>query len=123
VPSQTQQVTLRAVERGGGEIVPVKLHIHGEFGENLVPFDRQRIPNAAWFEDYSVDFVHGGTWDGGGKDPHPCTYIPGETRINLPSGKVYVEVSKGFEIRPVRKVIDVTPDTEEVVIEIEKVLA
>jgi hypothetical protein len=35
---------------------------------------------------------------------------------------VYVEVSKGFEIKPVRKVVEVTPETQEVVIEIEKVL-
>jgi hypothetical protein len=54
--------------------------------------------------------------------PHYCTYIPGETIIDLPLGKVYVEISKGFEIRPVRTVVEVTPDTEEIVIEIEKVL-
>ena len=37
-------------------------------------------------------------------------------------GKVYVEVSKGFEIRPVRKMVEVTPQTQEIEIEIEKVL-
>jgi hypothetical protein len=110
------------VERGSGKAVPVKLHAHGEWGENLVPLDRHRIPNAAWFEDYSVDFMHGGYWDGSLSDPHYCTYIPGQTRIDLPPGSVYLEVSKGFEIRPVRKVIDVTPDMEEIIIEIEKVL-
>jgi hypothetical protein len=122
VAAQSQPVTLRVVERGSGRVVPVKLHAHGEWGESLVPLDRHRIPNAAWFEDYSVDFVNGGYWDGSSKNPHPCTYIPGETRINLPPGKVYFEVSKGFEIRPVRKVIDVTSETEEIVIEIERVL-
>jgi hypothetical protein len=35
---------------------------------------------------------------------------------------VFIEVSKGFEIRPVRKVVEVTPATQEIVIEIEKVL-
>ena len=53
---------------------------------------------------------------------HHCTYIAGETRIKLPLGKVYVEASKGFEVRPVRKAIEITTSTEEVVVKIEKVL-
>jgi hypothetical protein len=122
VPAARQRVTLRAVERGTGKTVSVKLHVHGEWGEYLAPTDRHRILNPAWFEDYSVDFYHGGTWDGGGVKTHACTYIPGETTIDLPLGDVYVEVSKGFEIRPVRQVIEVTPATREITIEIEKVL-
>ena len=114
VTPATQRVTLRAVERGSNKSVPVKLHIHGEWGEYLTPVDRHRIPNPAWFEDYSVDFSHLST--------HSCTYIPGETSIDLPLGRVYLEVSKGFEIRPVRKVIDISPGTEEIVVEVEKVL-
>jgi hypothetical protein len=114
VTPATQRVTLRAVERGSSKSVPVKLHVHGEYGEYLAPVDRHRIPNPAWFEDYSADFSHLST--------HSCTYIPGETSIDLPVGRVYLEVSKGFEIRPVHKVIEVSPDTKEIVVEIEKVL-
>ena len=114
VAPSKQRVTLRTVEQGSNKSVPVKLHVHGEWGEYLTPVDRHRILNPAWFEDYSVDFAHLGT--------HSCTYIPGETTIDLPLGKVYVEVSKGFEIRPVRKVFEVTPATKEIVIEIERVL-
>jgi len=114
VPQASQRVTLRAVEKGTGRSVPVKLHLHGQAGEYLPPIDRHRIPNPAWFEDYSTDFIHLGS--------HYCTYIPGETRVNLPLGRVYVEISKGFEIRPVRTVVEVTRETQEIVIEIEKVL-
>jgi hypothetical protein len=114
VTPATQRVTLRAMERNSGKPVPVKLHVHGEWGEYLAPIDRHRILNPAWFEDYSVDFAHLGT--------HYCTYIPGETTIYLPQGKVYVEVSKGFEMRPVRQVVEVTPETQEIVVEIERVL-
>ena len=114
VTPATQRVTLRAVEKDTGKAVPVKLHVHGEVGEYLAPIDRHRIPNPAWFEDYSVDFAHLGT--------HYCTYIPGETQIVLPTGRVYIEISKGFEIKPIRTVVEVTPATEEIVIEIEKVL-
>jgi len=114
VAPATQRITLRAVEHGSGKCVPAKLHVHGEWGEYLAPVDRHRILNSAWFEDYSVDFAHLGT--------HSCTYISGETTIDLPLGEVYVEVSRGFEIRPVRKMFEVTPATQEIVIEIEKVL-
>jgi len=123
VKRATQRVTIRAVEQGSRRAVPVKLHVHGAWGEYLAPTDRHRIPNSAWFEDYSVDFVHGGTWGGDVNNPHYCTYIPGETQIDLPLGSVFIEISKGFEIRPVRKVVEVTPDTSEIVIEIEKVLS
>jgi hypothetical protein len=128
VAPATQRVALRTLERDSGNRVAVKLHVHGEWGEYLAPVDRHRILNPAWFEDYSVDFAH--------LDPplmgfypfaepvqaHSCTYVPGETTIDLPQGKVHIEVSKGFEIRPVRKVVEVTPATQEIVVKIEKVL-
>jgi hypothetical protein len=122
VPEATQPVRLRAMEVETNRCVPVKLHVHGRWGEYLAPVDRHRILNAAWFEDYGVDFVHGGTWDGGSANAHFCTYIPGQTTIKLPLGPVYVEVSRGFEIRPVRKVVEVVPGMKEIVIEIQKVL-
>jgi hypothetical protein len=109
-----QKVRIKVIEKGSGKVVPVKFHAHGETGEYLAPIDRHRQPNYDWFEDYSVDFVHQGT--------HNCTYINGETLINLPQGKVYIEVSKGFEISPLRKVFEISPETEEITIEIEKTL-
>jgi len=115
VPPARQKVKIRVLEKDSRKPVAVKLHVHGESGEYLAPVDRHRIPNDAWFEDYSVDFVHNGS--------HICTYIPGETQIKLPVGKVYIEVSKGFEIKPVRKVVTISEDTEEVEIEIDKVLS
>lgn len=109
-----QRVKLKVVEAGTGKTVAVKLHVHGREGEYLAPIDRHRIPNPCWFEDYSCDFLHRGV--------HYCTYIPGETRMDLPLGTVYVEISKGFEIRPVRKTARVTRATSEIVVEVSKVL-
>jgi hypothetical protein len=118
-PAQ-QPVKLRVIEHASGKVVPVKLHVHGEWGEYLAPVDRHRILNPAWFEDYSVDFLHvnPSNW----AFNHASTYINGETTLKLPQGKVYIEVSKGFEIRPVRKVVEVTAGTQEIVLEVEKVL-
>ncbi|MHB0858775.1 MAG: CehA/McbA family metallohydrolase [Anaerolineae bacterium] len=114
VAPATQRVTLRVLERGGTTPVAVKLHVHGQAGEYLAPVDRHRLPNYGFFQDYSVDFGHRGM--------HACTYIPGETVLDLPLGWVYLEVSKGFEIRPLRRVLEVGPDTREVTIEVERVL-
>jgi hypothetical protein len=111
----TQRVTIKVIEKYSRRLVAAKLHVHGAAGEYLAPLDRHRIINPAWFEDYSADFMH--AWQ------HSTTYIPGETVIDLPLGTVYLEISKGFEIRPVRKTIQVTGDMREVVVEIEKVLS
>jgi hypothetical protein len=114
-----QRVKLRVVEKGSKKPVAVKLHAHGEAGEYLAPVDRHRIPNPSWFEDYSADFVHFDSLTG---DRHHCSYIPGEATLDLPLGKVYLEVSKGFEIRPVRRVVEIARSTKTVTLGIDRVL-
>ncbi len=121
VPPAGQSVRLRVVERAGGNPTAVRLHVHGAWGEYLAPVDRHRILNPAWFEDYSVDFLHVDGWANRARG-HACTYIPGETTLKLPLGPVFIEVFKGFEIKPVRRVFEITAQTEEIVIELEKVL-
>ena len=118
VAAAAKMVRLRVCDARTHQPVPVKLHVHGAAGEYLAPVDRHRILNPAWFEDYSVDFAHY-SW---GPDLHACTYIHGETTLSLPLGKIFLEVSKGFEIRPVRRTVAVSADTEEITIEVEKVL-
>jgi len=114
VGSADQVVTFHVVEKGTGKPLDAKLHIHGEAGEYLPPDVHHRAPNVNWFQDYGAHYSHQGK--------HHCVYIPGEARVRLPLGKVYVEVSKGFEVRPVRKVVRVTKATQEVTVELEKVL-
>jgi hypothetical protein len=111
----TQRVRIRVRENASGKPVPVKLHIHGESGEYLPPVDRHRQPNGGWFEDYAPEFQNRGR--------HYCTYIQGETIVDLPLGNVYLEVSKGFEIRPIRRTIRVERSTETIDLSIEKLLA
>jgi hypothetical protein len=120
VPRSMRRIQLRVMEKGGSAPVPVKLHVHGSAGEYIAPVDRHRIPNPAWYEDYSVDFVHRA--DSTSSAAHWCTYISGETTIDVPLGAVYIEVSRGFEISPVRKRIVVSPSTERIEIELERVL-
>ena len=112
-PSE-QRVTVRVLAKDSGTPVAVKLHVHGEAGEYLPPLHLHRYPNSNWFEDYSPEFQHNGV--------HRCVYISGETEIKLPLGTVYLEISKGFEIRPVRQVHKVTRATKEITVQVEKVL-
>ncbi len=114
VPAATRRIRLRVVEKGSSTPVPVKLHVHGESGEYLAPVDRHRSPNSAWFEDYSTDFIH--------QNLHACTYIPGEKLINVPLSTIFVEVSKGFEIRPIRRTFEIDSNTSELTIEIDRIL-
>jgi len=114
VAPTVRRVLLRVLDRQTRKPVAVKLHLHGQAGEYLAPVDRHRIINDAWFEDNSADTTHNGL--------HACGYINGETTVDLPVGKVYAEVSKGFEVRPVRRVLEISADTAEVVIELERVL-
>ena len=117
VPPAHQRVLVRTIAQETGKPLPVKLHIHGREGEYLPPVDHHRMPNDRWFEDYAPEFSQGV-----GPDAHISAYVPGETLIDLPIGDVYVEVTKGFEVRPIRKVIAIGPETTEVIIELEKVL-
>ena len=114
IASATQRVRIRTVEARSKKPVAVKLHVHGQADEYLAPVDRHRIPNPAWYEDYSVDFLN--------QDVHYCTYVPGETDIDLPLGKIYLEVSKGFEIRPVRMAVTVSKRTKTITVAVKKVL-
>ncbi|MCU0520779.1 MAG: CehA/McbA family metallohydrolase [Anaerolineae bacterium] len=114
VAPATHRVALRVLDQATGRPVAVKLHVHGESGEYLAPIDRHRIINPAWFEDYSVDFANQGL--------HQCTYIPGETTVDVPIGRIFVEISKGFEIRPLRRAFDITPETEQIIVEVTRVL-
>jgi len=96
-----------------GKPVPVKLHIHGSSGRYLPPMDRHRFPNPHWFEDYSADFTN---------NEHYASYIDGDARVMLPVGEVYLEVSKGPEITPVRRRYEITPETEFIDVAIDHVL-
>ncbi len=121
-PTARQRVKIRTVAKESGKRVATKLHIHGAHGEYLAPIDRHRIINPAWFEDYSVDYAHIAWWDPETLGAHSSTYISGDTTIDVPLGTLYIEVTKGFEMRPVRQVVEVAAETEEIVIELDKVL-
>lgn len=106
-------VTVRVVEQGTSQPVAVRIHFHGAHGEYLPPRGNHRKVNPYWFEDNYGEFVN---------QHNQYAYIHGECVIDLPLGQVYVEVTKGYEVKPLRTVVTVTPETETITLELARVL-
>lgn len=106
-------VTVRVVEQGTAQPVPVRIHFHGAQGEYLPPRGNHRKVNPYWFEDNYGEFVN---------QHNQYAYILGECVVDLPLGDVYVEITKGYECKPVRTRVTVTPETETLTFPLEKVL-
>ena len=112
VSAPVVRVNIKVIDKNN-KPVAVKLHIHGVHGEYLPPMDRHRYPNPFWFEDYSADFTTNG---------HFASYIDGSAEVMLPPGVVYIEVTKGPEIKPVKLKKDITAETTEIIITIDHIL-
>jgi hypothetical protein len=106
-------VRVRVVDKTTRQPVAVRLHLHGEAGEYLPPRGHHRKVNPYWFEDYYAEFVNG---------HNQYSYVPGECVVDLPLGRVAVEISRGYEVAPVRATFEVTAETEEVTFELERTL-
>lgn len=106
-------VRLRIVEKESGQPVAVRLHLHGAAGEYLPPRNHHRKVNGYWFEDNYGEFVN---------RFNQYSYVDGDVDVDLPHGPVYVEISRGYEVKPLRAVFEVSAETDEVVFELERVL-
>ena len=106
-------VAIHIIEKGSGTPAAVRLHLHGEAGEYLPPRGRHRKVNGFWFEDNYGEFanVH-----------NQYAYVDGFCEVDLPLGKVYVEISRGYEVAPIRTAIEVTAETDSLSFELDKVL-
>ena len=104
---------LRVIDRATRQPVAVRLHLHGQAGEYLPPRGHHRRVNPYWFEDNFAEFVNGA---------NQYSYIPGECVVDLPLGCVAVEISRGYEIAPIRTTVEITPGTEELTFELERKL-
>lgn len=114
LPAAVRRVGLIVKDQATGKPVPVRLHVHGEAGEYLPPMNRHRMPNPYFLEDYGVEYVH--------EKMHNAAYIDGRTELMLPLGVIYVEVSKGFEIAPVKRRFTIDGATDCLEIELVRVL-
>ncbi|MEM7126400.1 MAG: CehA/McbA family metallohydrolase [Chloroflexota bacterium] len=107
-------VKIKVVEKGTNHPAAVRIHMHGAAGEYLPPRGYHRKVNGYWFEDNYGEFRC---------DEQQYAYIWGECEADLPLGDVYVEITKGYEVTPLRTKVSVTPETDALVFELERVLS
>jgi hypothetical protein len=107
-----QSLRVKVVDESGREVA-VRIHFHGENGEYLPPRGNHRRVNPYWFEDNYGEFVNG---------LNQYAYIPGHCEVELPLGEVFVEISRGYEMKPIRTSFQVTAETNEMTFTLEKLL-
>ena len=113
VGSAERPVKVRIVEKGAGKPAAVRLHIHGQAGEYLPPRGHHRKVNGYWFEDNYAEFVN---------VHNQYSYVEGECIVDLPLGAVFFELTRGYEVAPIRTRVEILPETEELTFELDKVL-
>ncbi len=107
-----QLVTVRVLDPAGREVA-CRIHFHGEHGEYLPPRGNHRKVNGAWFEDNYGEFVNG---------LNQYAYIPGRCEVELPPGEVFVEISRGYEMKPIRCSFQVDAETSDITFTLEQLL-
>jgi hypothetical protein len=108
-PKQWMQVEI--IDASTGKPTPVRLHMSGSRGEYIAPYGHHEQVNANWFEDYGADLKVGG---------RSYAYVPGEFTTDLPSGDLYVEMTKGFEYAPTRCKVTVKPGQKKLRLKIDR---
>ncbi|MBL8126565.1 MAG: hypothetical protein JNM64_02935, partial [Chloroflexia bacterium] len=106
-------VTIRILDAETGQPVAVRFHLHGEAGEYLPPRGHHRLVNRYWYEDNAAEFVNG---------RNQYSYVDGECVVDLPLGRIYADISRGYEFTPLRTSFEVTPETREVDFRVERTL-
>lgn len=94
-----------------GRPTPARVHFRAPDGRYLPPYGHRHEVNTNWFEDYGADLKLGST---------QYAYVDGRFQIELPVGDVYVEVSKGFEYRPLRRKLTIAPGQRELTLTLER---
>ena len=112
VAEARQLVRVRVVDERGREVA-VRIHFHGAHGEYLPPRGNHRRVNPYWFEDNYGEFVNG---------LNQYAYISGHCELEAPLGEVFVEITRGYEMKPIRTSFAVTAETDEITFTLEKLL-
>lgn len=113
IPPAHRPVTITIIDKKSRHPVGVRLHIHGQAGEYLPPKGYHRKVNDRWFEDNYGEFINGG---------NQYAFIRGECIADLPLGTVYIEITRGYEVTPIRQAVEIDANTNELTFELDRVL-
>ena len=106
-----QWMEVEIIDTSTGQPTPVRLHMSGARGEYLAPYGHHEQVNDNWFEDYAADLKVSG---------RQYAYVPGRFTTDLPTGTLYVEMTKGFEYSPTRVRVDVKPGERRLTLKIDR---
>jgi len=113
LPAARRPVRLRFVDRASRAPVAVRLHLHGTSGEHLAPRGHHRKVDRAFYQDRYAEFA---------ANEVQHVYVDGECTADLPVGRVFLDIARGFEVAPIRAAVDVGPGTDELVFELDRVV-
>ncbi len=113
VESARHLTKISVVEKSTGRNVGARLHLHGCAGEYLAPLDRFEQPSPLMSQS-NGEFVE--------FNQEHSALIDGKTTLRLPFGNVFIQLWSGFEKRPRRLCVEITEDTDELILELEKEL-
>ena len=90
---------------------PVRIAFRSKDRSYIPPYGHRTEVNDAWFEDYGGDVK---------LMDSSFSYVGEEFKIELPVGEVFVEITKGFEYKPVRKKLDIKQGDSDLQLEISR---
>ncbi len=92
-----------------GKPTPVRLAFRSKEGRYIPPYGHRTEINDGWFQDYGADVKLMDT---------SFAYVDGTFQVELPTGEVYAEITKGFEYEPLRKKLLIEPGQRTLKLEI-----
>jgi hypothetical protein len=101
----------RIVDSVTGRPTAARIHFRSEEGRYLPPYGHRHEVNDNFFEDYGADLKLGTT---------EYAYVDGTFQIELPVGRCFAEVVKGFEYEPVRTHFEIGSDQKEIIIRLQR---
>lgn len=113
IPQAKKPIRIVIRDKKSKKPLSVRFHLHGEAGEYLPPKGHHRKVNTGFLEDQYAENQN--------KFQQYC-YIQGECWVDVPIGKVYIELSRGFEMHPVRQSFDIVENKTDYIFEIEQML-
>lgn len=109
LPQPTVRVAVAVTSQGSGPVPAARVRFVSADGRYLPPLGHRDEINPGLAEDTGADVLLAG---------RAYAYVPGEFAIDLPPGPVDVEVVRGFDHRPVRTMLTVTPETRDLVVDL-----
>lgn len=96
-----------------GNPTPVRLAFYSKDGRYIPPYGHRTEVDTGTFKDWGADLKLGDS---------SYAYVDGTFQIELPTGDVYVEITKGFEYAPIRRKLSIQPNQRELNLEIARTL-